>query len=454
MMKQSSPRPSMEVDEKKYKISTLVETFIGGSLLRNPEYQRGETWNEIQKATFVDSIFRNYPVPALFFYRVETTGLDNETSKKYEIVDGQQRLTALRDYCASDFSLLTVDSNSKLRLPKSVQDIPAPWAGKRYRDLDAELQSAFKNNQVTVFIVGSEAHRDEVRDLFIRLQSGTALTRQQIRDAWPGNLGPFIEGLAGKLTKRPSHKLFSILDKRGQRNDEEQKDNYVFDRQLCAQLLKVFLARAFEPYAFPSLSANELDSMYHQYTDFDEKGELAQKYKDILTATADVFEKVKSKGVKKAKFTRLEINCVMMFLQDASKNNDFQISRTVEPLATNIVNSKSLEDSESTKKPRGKSTSGSTLKDYYLWWRDNVAKEVGVRLDQKRLFDDSDKYTIRTEDRELCQICKKQVFDDAEDYAEYDHYPIPYRDGGPTIPSNGRLVHRSCHPRGRVANDE
>jgi hypothetical protein len=442
----------MQVSQEKYKISELVQAFKAGSLLRNPEYQRGETWSVIQKQTFIDSIFRNYPVPALFFHHVETPGLGNKISEKHEIVDGQQRLTALRDYCAGNFSLLEVKGESKLRLPTSVQAIPAPWAGKLYADLDSELRNTFENNEVTVFMIGTDAYSDEVRDLFIRLQSGTALTRQQIRDAWPGNLGPFIERLAGKLNKRPSHTLFSIVDKRGQRNDEDElKDKYVFDRQLCAQLLKVFLARAFEPYSFPSVAANELDSMYHQYTDFDEKGELGQKYKDILTATAKVFEKVKSKGVKKAKFPRLEITSVMMFLQDASKNSDFQIDRTIEPLATSIANSdQSLENSESTKKPRGKSTSGNTLRDYYEWWRECVAKEVGVRLDQKRLFNDSDKSIIRARDGELCQVCQREVFDDAE----YDHYPIPHRDGGRTIPENGRLVHRLCHPRGRVANDE
>lgn len=42
---------------------------------------------------------------------------------------------------------------------------------------------------------------DEVRDLFIRLQARTPLTPQQVRDAWPGNVSPYIELLAGKLSR-------------------------------------------------------------------------------------------------------------------------------------------------------------------------------------------------------------------------------------------------------------
>src|SRR5207248_4613330 len=134
------------------------------------------------------------------------------------------------------------------------REMSAPWGGRTYNELDEAHRKQFDATEITVFVVGSDAHPDEVRDLFIRLQSGTALTRQQIRDAWPGNLGPFVERLAGKLSKRPSLKLFSIIDKRGLRSDDELRDNYVFDRQMCSQLLKVFLARASDPYAYPSVS--------------------------------------------------------------------------------------------------------------------------------------------------------------------------------------------------------
>ncbi|HYS21701.1 MAG TPA: DUF262 domain-containing protein, partial [Gemmatimonadales bacterium] len=97
-----------------------------GSLLRNPEYQRGEAWTELQKAAFIDSIFRAYPVPALFLHETHAPGLDEAPSKKYEIVDGQQRLMALRDFAAGKFGLLSVDEKSKLRLPKGVRARPAP----------------------------------------------------------------------------------------------------------------------------------------------------------------------------------------------------------------------------------------------------------------------------------------------------------------------------------------
>ena len=95
---------------------------------------------------------RRYPVPALFLHKVVSSGLGGGASEKFgKSLDGQQRLTALRDYRAGKFSLLRVDGNSKLRLPKSVQSREAPWAGKVYSDLSNELAEQFSKTTITVF---------------------------------------------------------------------------------------------------------------------------------------------------------------------------------------------------------------------------------------------------------------------------------------------------------------
>ncbi len=78
------------------------------------------------------------------------------------------------------------------------------------------------------------SHEDEIRDLFIRLQSGTALSRQQIRDAWPGNIGPYIERLAGKMDRTPTIDFSKFADKRGERLEDES-DPYIKHREFCAQ---------------------------------------------------------------------------------------------------------------------------------------------------------------------------------------------------------------------------
>jgi hypothetical protein len=103
-------------------------------------------------------------------------------------------------------------------------------------------------------------------------------------------------------------------------------------------------------------------------------------------------------------------------------------------------------DAEGLKKPIGKSTSGPVLQNYYDWWRENVGKDFRILLDPRRVFDAPQRKMIWDRAGGNCGVCDKPV---SEQDAEYDHYPIPYRDGGPTEVDNGRLVHAGCHERGR-----
>ena len=77
----------MRFEETKFSVSKLVEAFNAGSLLTNPEYQRGEAWREFQKARFIDSAFRSYPLPALFLRVVKP--LEDSTRFRAFIVGGQ-----------------------------------------------------------------------------------------------------------------------------------------------------------------------------------------------------------------------------------------------------------------------------------------------------------------------------------------------------------------------------
>jgi hypothetical protein len=88
----------------------------------------------------------------------------------------------------------------------------------------------------------------------------------------------------------------------------------------------------------------------------------------------------------------------------------------------------------------------SFLKDFYEKWRKSLPEQLGVNLDSKRLFDDDDRRVIYAKTDGVCGVCAKAV--EAEE-AEYDHFPTPHRDGGLTVPDNGRIVHKACHPRGR-----
>jgi hypothetical protein len=280
----------MEYTRESFSTEELVSTWKNGSLKINEEYQRGAEWTQPQMQGLIDSIFRKYPIPPIFLHQIRDKGLGGHETIRYEIVDGQQRIRALADFHSGKFALLEA-SDKKLKLPNSLRKLPAPWGKRKFSELDQHLREELGTKQIDVFVISELVDADEVRDLFIRLQSGTALTRQQIRDAWPGTIGPFVVELAGKLDSTPSVTLFKQIDRRGAggSRSEEESDAYDSDRQFCAQLLCLFLARESDPLSQQSIGANDLDKVYHENTTFDVKGETANRFRTLLKLTSDVF---------------------------------------------------------------------------------------------------------------------------------------------------------------------
>jgi hypothetical protein len=430
----------MECKPTSFSIKDLVSAWRSGSLKINQEYQRGAAWTLPQMQGLIDSLFRRYPIPPLFLHQITETGLGGNSQTRYEIVDGQQRIRALVEYFADKFPLLE-PTDKKLRLPNSLRSVAAPWSKRRYSELGTEEKGLLDSQQLDAFLITKVADTDEIRDLFIRLQSGTALSRQQIRDAWPGSIGPFVEMMAGKLDRTPSAHLFKLVDKRGQRNEDE-RDRYDADRQFCAQLLCLFLAHERDPLSQQSITADDLDKLYHENTKFDPRGSSALRFKDTLDQTTKAVEEaIKQAAQTKRKFRKLDVIALFLVISDLLHSPYFKFDRSFYAAAASQL----LSDMQNAV---GKATSGPTIAEHYKAWQQALATKVGIRLDPKRLFDEADKKVIWERDKGVCQICKKAI---SLEEAEFDHYPTPHALGGPTKAENGRVVCKPCHPRGALA---
>lgn len=433
----------MKFELEEFSVEELVNAYEHGTLVRNPEYQRGAAWSIVQQKALLDSLFRKYPLPAVFLEVKAQKGLGGAVTETHEIIDGQQRLLALQQYKSGAFELLSPD-DPKLRLPLSLRDVPAPWRGKRFDDLDLNLRSEFLEAKIKVYLVRDVLNPDEVRDLFIRLQSGTALTRQQIRDAWPGELGPKIERWAGKLAKQPKYRLFEAVDGRGTRDDEDDtSDPFVKHRTTCAQLCQLLISRAEDPFSAPSIKAGDLDGLYQRYTSLQDKETVIQSLEDVFGEVESVMTSLKSVPNGRRKAPKIALFALAMFFQDVRRSRNFKLTQQAKRLLADAVRDpKVLQNS--------RASSGGVIREYYDAWRNALPPGIGIDLDPIRIFGDDQKRQIFVQCEGTCAICGELV-ESGQD--EYDHFPIPYRDGGRTSVENGRLVHSECHPRGRPRID-
>jgi hypothetical protein len=63
----------------------------------SPSYQRRTRWNDKKRSHLIESLLMNVPIPPLFLYERDLA--------KYEVMDGQQRLDAIRSFLANEFKL-------------------------------------------------------------------------------------------------------------------------------------------------------------------------------------------------------------------------------------------------------------------------------------------------------------------------------------------------------------
>ena len=412
----------------------------------NEEYQRGAEWGLVQKQRLIDSVLRGYALPMFYLRRVSKADLDGNLRSEAEVIDGQQRLRALAEFRQNAWPALEA-KDPKLSVPDSIRQSPCPWGGRTFGELTKDLQEIYDKTTLTVVVIGPDAADDEIRDLFIRLQAGTALTRQQVRDAWPGNAGPFIVKLAGKGKSRPKYRLFSQIGQWGKGGDTAEsgdEDAYHEHRQTCAQLLWLFHRRWDAPSEFPSLHARSLDELYHTMVDLSEDSEEIRAFEQVLVWCDRIV------GREYYKLRKLEMFSLFLFLCDLQAAREVPLEQEI-PKIQKAFATRSGKDEPATAGKR--LTSGPMIAEFYEWFVRVALSGLQIAgLDDQRLFSDDQKRTLwegckDERGQARCGVCIQPV---VEDDVEYDHVR-PWIRGGRTSVENGRVVHKSCHLRGRPA---
>jgi len=146
----------------------------GDDVNLRPEYQRRLRWSITQKSLLIESLFLNVPVPPVFFY-------ENDLAR-YEVMDGQQRLNAIKEFLSNGFALRglqiipTLNGRSYAQLPPKVK-----------RSLDRATISAIvllQESKSKIQKSGSSKFHELRRFVFERLNTGgKRLSAQEIRNA-------------------------------------------------------------------------------------------------------------------------------------------------------------------------------------------------------------------------------------------------------------------------------
>ncbi len=278
----------MKSELKTRTLKDLSAAYVAKDLRVNPEFQRGLKWGLTQKQGLIDSILRAYQIPIFYIHlETRTNNFTQAAETTAWIVDGQQRLAAIVAYCQNEFSL----PDPKRARPGTIVPVdPAglpSWTGKKFQELDPEDRNRLLDHKLLV--VEITAGRNEVRELFIRLQAGTPLTAQEKRDAWPGDFSNFVIQHAGK----PGHHLsnpkpfFNQFRKTNARrltvaDGEHYVDGHAEMRKFFAGLAMTIMLRERSKIDFVDLKGKTINDFYLVNLDLPPEDPGAQRVVGLL----------------------------------------------------------------------------------------------------------------------------------------------------------------------------
>jgi hypothetical protein len=173
-----------------------------------PEYQRRQVWDRTKQSRFIESLLMNLPVPPVFLFEPEYS--------RYEVMDGQQRLSSIVSFYGNRLKLTGLEHWPELN-------------GKHYADLPVKVQRGIDRRRVSAVVLQSNArgaNDDELRRIvFERLNTGgQKLNAQELRNCVYAS--PFADMLVELAGYAPFNDLLGI----------PRYDEHFIDDQVSAEL--------------------------------------------------------------------------------------------------------------------------------------------------------------------------------------------------------------------------
>lgn len=221
-------------------ISWFLDLNSSGKLNLDPPYQRRSVWTRKDRQFFLDTIFKDFPSPAIFLHKT----MSDDGAATYNVVDGKQRLETILSFVGN-----------KLRIPKNYGDVRLD--GKRWKDLEGETEAkdTFWNYQITVEML-DRIEAGVVNEVFDRLnRNSRKLVSQELRhakfDGW------FINIVEAESIKEEWAELGVVTTGRAKR---------MADCQFISELLMILIEKK-----MVGFDQDGIDAFYGKYDEPEEE---------------------------------------------------------------------------------------------------------------------------------------------------------------------------------------
>ena len=298
-------------------ISWFLDLNRNKQLDTNPSYQRKSVWSQKDRKSFLDTIWRGYPCPAIFLHKT----LNDDGKQIYHIVDGKQRLETVIKFVNDEISIDKEFGDSNLN-------------GKKWKDIDATIKKQFWDYVFSVEFINT-IEGSIINEVFDRLnRNARKLERQEIRharfDGW------FSSTIETEAAKEEWVKLGIVTKARARR---------MKDFQFLSELLIITITKS-----IIGFDQDYIDEMYANYDNLSDLNDFSED--DILEnfeATKNYILKMQEACPDITKYIKSLGNMYSLwaFITITNKMNDFQdIQNLAKKYLTLMDNVSNLEKKE------------------------------------------------------------------------------------------------------------
>ncbi len=251
----------IRVDTRPMTIDLLLSRIEHKELDLQPSFQRkGGIWNEKTQSRLIESILIRIPLPAFY--------IDATNDDKWLVVDGLQRLTALKHFM--------IDKTLKLNDTEFLIDL----VGKTHDELPRQMQRRIMETVVTVYLIEKGTPSEVKFNIFKRINTGgLPLSAQEIRHA-------LNQGKATEILERlASCKEFQKAV------DKSIRDDRMADRE-CVLRFFAFTIIPYKNYKSKEFDSflNDCMGIMNKMTDEQLNG-MEKRFKRAMVAACEIFGK-------------------------------------------------------------------------------------------------------------------------------------------------------------------